>query len=93
LVVLHHEEDDQIEHLQYHHFLSPAREGAEAVVLSTRDCDRIGCFANQVKLTYALVQDLDEAIKEIKQLGKHEEEASQKIMELEALCKQHAEAA
>jgi peptidoglycan hydrolase CwlO-like protein len=30
---------------------------------------------------------LDEAVKEVKQLGEHEEESSQKITELEALCK------
>jgi hypothetical protein len=35
----------------------------------------------------ALVQDLDEAVKEVKLLGEHEEESSQKIMELEALSK------
>jgi hypothetical protein len=34
-----------------------------------------------------LVWDLDEAVKEVKQLGEHEEESSQKITELEALCK------
>jgi septal ring factor EnvC (AmiA/AmiB activator) len=45
--------------------------------------DHIGCFANQVKLTHVLVQDLDEAVK---LLGEHEE-SSQKIMKLEALCK------
>jgi DNA repair exonuclease SbcCD ATPase subunit len=37
-------------------------------------------------LTRALVQNLDEAIKEVKLLGEHEE-SSQKITELEALCK------
>jgi hypothetical protein len=40
-----------------------------------------------VKLTRALVRDLDEAVKEVKLLGEHEEESSQKITELEALCK------
>jgi hypothetical protein len=45
-----------------------------------------GCFTDQVKLTRALVRDLDEAIKEIQFLGEHEEESSQKIMELEAMC-------
>jgi hypothetical protein len=40
-----------------------------------------------VKLTRALVRDLEEAIKEFKLLGEHEEESSQKIIELEALCK------
>jgi hypothetical protein len=34
-----------------------------------------------------LVQDLDEAVKEVNLLGEHEEESSQKIIELEALCK------
>jgi hypothetical protein len=47
----------------------------------------MGCFTDQVKLTRALVRDLDEAIKEVKLLGEHEEESSQKITELEALCK------
>jgi hypothetical protein len=45
------------------------------------------CFTDQVKLTHALVQDLDEAVKEVKLLGEHEEESSQKTIELEALCK------
>jgi hypothetical protein len=47
----------------------------------------MGCFIDQVKLTNALVQNLDEAVKEVKLLGEHEEESSQKIIELEALCK------
>jgi DNA repair exonuclease SbcCD ATPase subunit len=51
------------------------------------DRDHIGCLADQVKLTRSLVQDLDEAIKEVSLLGEHEEESSQKITELEALCK------
>jgi hypothetical protein len=51
------------------------------------DRDHIGCFANQMKLTLALVRDLDEAIMEVKLLGEHEEESSQKITKLEALCK------
>jgi broad-specificity NMP kinase len=34
-----------------------------------------------------LVQDLNEAVKEANLLGEHEEESSQKIIELEALCK------
>jgi hypothetical protein len=40
-----------------------------------------------VKLTHALVRDLDKAVKEVNLLGEHEEESSQKITELEALCK------
>jgi hypothetical protein len=39
-----------------------------------------------VKLTRALVHDIDKAVKEVKLLGEHEEESSQKITELEALC-------
>jgi hypothetical protein len=46
----------------------------------------MGCFADQVKLTHALVRNLDEAIKEVKLLGENEE-SSWKITELEALCK------
>jgi hypothetical protein len=45
------------------------------------------CFTDLVKLTHALVQDLDEAVKEVKLLREHEVELSQKITELEALCK------
>jgi hypothetical protein len=56
-------------------------------VLPAGDHDRIGCFTNQVKLTHALVQDLDRAVKEVELLGEHEEESSQKITELEVLCK------
>jgi hypothetical protein len=57
------------------------------VVLPAGDHDRIGCFTDQVKLTHALVRDLDEAVREVKRLGEHEEESSQKITKLEALCK------
>jgi hypothetical protein len=57
------------------------------MVLLIGDRDRIGCFTDQVKLTRPLVQDLDEAVQEVKLLGEHEEESSQKITELEALCK------
>jgi hypothetical protein len=41
------------------------------MVLPARDHDRIGYFADQVKLTRALVQDPDEAVKEVKLLGEH----------------------
>jgi chromosome segregation ATPase len=51
----------------------------------------VGCLSDQVKLTRALKQELDEAMKEICQLGDHEEEASRRITELEALCKQNEE--
>jgi hypothetical protein len=45
-------------------------------VLPAGDHDPNGCFTDQVKLTRALVQDLDEAIKEVKLLEEHEEESS-----------------
>ena len=57
------------------------------MVMLAGDRDHIGCFADQVKLTRALVQDLNEAIKEVNLLGENEEESSQKITELEAICK------
>jgi chromosome segregation ATPase len=76
-----------MEQSRYRHFPIHAQEGVEAVVMPTGDRDDIGCFVDQVKLTRALVRDLDEAVKEVKLLGEHEEESSQKITELEALCK------
>jgi hypothetical protein len=87
LAVLWHEADERMTHSQYCHFPRWAEEGAEAVVLLAGGHDRMGCFTDQVKLTRALVQNLDEAIKEVKLLGEHEEESSQKITKLEALCK------
>jgi hypothetical protein len=78
-------------HSQYYHFLSRSEEGAEAVVLPAGDHDCMGCFTDQVKLTHDLVRDLDEAVKEVKLVGEHEEESSQKITELEALCKKWRE--
>jgi hypothetical protein len=49
------------------------------MVMPAGDHDHIGCFADQVKPTHALVQDLDEAVKEVNLLGEHEEESSQKM--------------
>jgi hypothetical protein len=91
LAILQHEADEQMAHSQYHHFLSQAEEGVEAVVLPAGDHDCVGSFTDQVKLIRALVRDLDEAVKEVKLLGEHEEELSQKIMELEAQCKKMRE--
>jgi hypothetical protein len=56
-------------------------------VMPVGDRDHIGCFADQVKLTQALVQDLNEAVKEVNLLGEHEEQSSQKITKLEVVCK------
>jgi hypothetical protein len=87
LAVLRHETDEQMAHSQYRHFLSRTEEGAGAVILPARGHDHMGCFTDQVKLTRVLVRNLDEAVKEVKLLGEHEEESSQKITELETLCK------
>jgi hypothetical protein len=76
-----------MEQLQYRHFPRHAREGAESVVMPAGDHDHIRCFTDQVKLTRALVQDLNETIKEVNLLGQYEEKSSQKITEMEALCK------
>jgi acetoin utilization deacetylase AcuC-like enzyme len=57
------------------------------MILPAGGHDHMGCFIDRVKLTHALVQNLDEAIKEVTLLGEHEEESSQKITKLEALCK------
>jgi hypothetical protein len=86
LAVLRHEADEQMAHSQCRHFPSRAEEGAGAVILPTGGHDYMGCFTDQVKLTRALVQNLDEAVKEVKLLGEHGEESSQKITELEDLC-------
>jgi hypothetical protein len=55
LALLQHEAEEQMEQLQYRHFPSRARGGAEAVVMPAGDRDHIECFADQVKLTRALV--------------------------------------
>jgi hypothetical protein len=86
LAVLRHEADEQMAHSQYRHFPSRAKEGAGAIILPAGGHDNMGCFTDQVKLTRALVQNLDKAVKEVKLLGEHGEESSRKITELEALC-------
>jgi hypothetical protein len=73
-------------HSQYRHFPSRAEEGVEAIILPAGGHDHVRCFTDQVKLTRALVQNLDEAVKQVKLLGEHEE-SSQKITEQETLCK------
>jgi hypothetical protein len=65
-----------MEQSQYHHFPSRAREGAEALVMPVGDHDHIGSFTDQVKLTRALVRDLDKVVKEVNLLGEHGEESS-----------------
>jgi hypothetical protein len=70
LVVLRHEADERMAQLQYRHFLSRA-EGVKVVILPAGGHDHMGCFTDQVKLTRALAQNLDEAVKEVKPLGEH----------------------
>jgi hypothetical protein len=69
LAVLRHEADEQMAHLQYRHFSGRAEEGAGVVILPAGGRDHMGCFTDQVKLTRALVQNLDESVKEVKLLG------------------------
>jgi hypothetical protein len=76
LAILWHEANEWMAQLQYRHFPSWAEEGAEAMVLPTGGHDRIGCFTDQVKLTRALLWDLDDVVNEVKLLGEHEEESS-----------------
>jgi hypothetical protein len=79
LTFLRHEADEWMAHLQYRHFPSWAEEGVEAMILPTGGHNHMGCFTDQVKLTRALVQNLGEAIKEVKLLGEHKEESCPKI--------------
>jgi hypothetical protein len=62
------------------------------VVSLASDCDHMGCLSNQVKLTCALNEELDQAMKDIHQLGNQGEESRQRITELESLSKQCEEA-
>jgi hypothetical protein len=69
LAILRHDADERMAHSQYRLFPSRAEEGVEAMILPARGHDRMGCFTDQVKLTHALDQNLDEAVKEVKLLG------------------------
>jgi hypothetical protein len=75
---MRHEANEQMVHSQYRHFPSRAEEEVEVVILPAGDHDRMGCFIDQVKLTHALVRDLDEAVKKVKLLGEHKEESSKR---------------
>jgi hypothetical protein len=72
LAILRHEADEQMAHSQYRHYPSRAEEGAGVVILPAGGHDHMGCFTNQVKLTRAFVQNLDEAVKEVKLLDEDE---------------------
>jgi septal ring factor EnvC (AmiA/AmiB activator) len=62
------------------------------VVLPIRDHNHVGCLPDQVRLTHALNEEINQAMKEIHQFGDQREEANRRIAELESLCKQHVEA-
>jgi DNA repair ATPase RecN len=91
LVALHHEEDDQMENSQYRHFISQAYEEVDVVVLPAGGHDHVGCLSDQVKLTRALNEELDQAMKDIHQFSDQEVEVSRRITELDTLCKKHGE--
>jgi hypothetical protein len=55
LALLRHKAEEQMEKSQYRHLPGRAQEGAEAVVMPMRDCEHIGCFTDQVKLTCTFV--------------------------------------
>jgi hypothetical protein len=61
------------------------------MILPTGGHNHRGCFTDQAKLIRALVLNLDKAVKDVKLLEEYEEESSQKITELEALCKKPRE--
>jgi acetoin utilization deacetylase AcuC-like enzyme len=46
------------------------------MILPAGGHNHMGCFTDQVKLTRALVRNLDEAVMEVKLLREHEEESS-----------------
>jgi DNA repair ATPase RecN len=92
LVALRHEEEDQMENSQYRHFISQAYEEVDVVVLPAGGHDHVGCLSDQVKLTRALNEELDQAMKDIHQFSDQEVEASRRITELDTLCKKHGEA-
>jgi hypothetical protein len=81
-----------MEHSEYRHFLSQAREEIDVVVVPTGGHDGMGCMLNQLKLTPTLNEELDQAMKDIRQFGNQGAESSRRITELESLCKQHEEA-
>jgi hypothetical protein len=74
------------------HFLSRVREGVDAVVVPARGHDCVGCLPDQVKTTRALNEELNQTMKDIRQFGDQGAESSQRITELESLCKKHEEA-
>jgi predicted RNase H-like nuclease (RuvC/YqgF family) len=81
-----------MEHSQYRHFRSRVREEVDAEMVPTRGYDYVGCLSDQVKLTHALNEELDQAMKDIRQFDDREAEASWRITELETLHKKHGEA-
>jgi predicted nucleic acid-binding Zn-ribbon protein len=50
------------------------------------------CLPDQVRLTHALNEELDQAMRDIRQFGDQGAEVSRRIAELESLCMQLEEA-
>jgi hypothetical protein len=64
---LRHEGGDQMEHFLYQHFPSRAYEGVDVVVVPAGGRYHMGCLPDQVKLTRASNEELDQAMKHIRQ--------------------------
>jgi septal ring factor EnvC (AmiA/AmiB activator) len=62
------------------------------VVLPAKISDLVGCLQDQVRLTHALNEELNQTTLEIHQFYNQEAEASRRIKDLESLCKQQEEA-
>jgi hypothetical protein len=74
-----------MEHSEYCHFASRAHEGVDIVIRPIEDHDYVGCLLDQVRLTRALNEELDQATWEIRQFGDQGAEACRRIIELESL--------
>jgi hypothetical protein len=62
LTFLHREEVDTMDHSQFRHFLSIAYGGSNSEVLLAGHSDPIGCLHEQVYLTRAMDEELDQAM-------------------------------
>jgi hypothetical protein len=57
------------------------------VVLPAGDPNHVGCLPDQVQMTRALNEELDQARMEIRKLAWQKVEAQRKITNLESICK------
>jgi hypothetical protein len=91
LTVLHHKEDDTMDHSQFRHFPSRPYGGSNTVVLPAGHGDPVGCLHEQVCLIRAMDGELDQAMFEVQRLCEQEREAKRKIDDLEFLCEHQDE--